>query len=41
MGIAAARSLDRKAADRLIAARDYEELDWLILTHLMETGTAV
>ena len=29
------RSLDRKAMSGLIAARDYEELDWLILTHLM------
>ena len=29
------RSLDRKAVDDLIAARDYEELDWLILNHLM------
>ena len=30
-----ARSLDRQKMDELIAARDYEELDWLILTHLM------
>ena len=30
-----ARSLDRKRAAELVAARDYEELDWLILTHLM------
>ncbi|MEJ2555454.1 MAG: TIM barrel protein [Anaerolineae bacterium] len=30
-----ARSLDRQAVDALIAARDYEELDWLILSHLM------
>jgi xylose isomerase len=30
-----ARSLDREAVDALIAARDYEELDWLILSHLM------
>jgi len=30
-----ARSLDRKAVKALIAARDYEELDWLILSHLM------
>jgi xylose isomerase len=29
------RSLDRQAVDELIAARDYEELDWLILRHLM------
>ena len=29
------RSLDRKAAADLIAARDYEELDWLVLSHLM------
>jgi xylose isomerase len=28
------RSLDRGAVDELIQARDYEELDWLILTHL-------
>ena len=28
------RSLDRKAIDKLIASRDYEELDWLILNHL-------
>jgi xylose isomerase len=30
-----ARSLDREAVNTLIAARDYEELDWLILSHLM------
>ena len=30
-----ARSLDRQAVKALIAARDYEELDWLILSHLM------
>jgi xylose isomerase len=30
------RSLDRQLADELIASRDYEELDWLILTHLMD-----
>ena len=30
-----ARSLDKKAVEELIAARDYEELDWLILSHLM------
>ncbi len=29
------RSLDRQAVNALIAARDYEELDWLILSHLM------
>lgn len=29
------RSLDREALGQLIAARDYEELDWLILSHLM------
>ena len=29
------RSLDRKAVAALIAARDYEELDLLILTHLI------
>ena len=29
------RSLDRKTVNDLIAARDYEELDWLILNHLM------
>jgi xylose isomerase len=29
------RSLDRGAVDELIAARDYEELDWLIVRHLM------
>ena len=29
------RSLDRRAIDGLIAARDYEELDLLILNHLM------
>jgi xylose isomerase len=29
------RSLDRKALDEIIAGRDYEELDWLILNHLM------
>jgi len=30
-----ARSLDRQKMAALIAARDYEELDWLILSHLM------
>ncbi len=29
------RSLDRETMDELIAARDYEELDWLILNALM------
>jgi xylose isomerase len=29
------RALDRKVVAELIAARDYEELDWLILCHLM------
>ena len=29
------RSLDKTKLDELIAARDYEELDWLILSHLM------
>lgn len=29
------RSLDRQTLNDLIAARDYEEVDWLILTHLM------
>ena len=28
------RSLDRKTVARLVAARDYEELDWLVLSHL-------
>ncbi|MFN8596067.1 MAG: TIM barrel protein [Anaerolineae bacterium] len=31
-----ARSLDRARVNELIAARDYEELDWLILNHLMK-----
>ncbi len=30
-----ARSLDRKAVQALVDARDYEELDWLIINHLM------
>jgi len=30
-----ARSLDRQKVNALIVARDYEELDWLILSHLM------
>jgi xylose isomerase len=29
------RSLDRQRMSELVANRDYEELDWLILTHLM------
>ncbi len=29
------RSLDQEAVDELIAAQDYEELDWLIVNHLM------
>jgi len=29
------RSLDRQAVNELIEARDYEELDWLVLGHLM------
>jgi len=29
------RSLDRDRVNELIAGRDYEELDWLILSHLM------
>lgn len=29
------RSLDREAVSELIEARDYEELDWLLLSHLM------
>ena len=29
------RSLDRQKANALVEARDYEELDWLILSHLM------
>jgi hypothetical protein len=33
--VALSRSLDRDQVDALIKARDYEELDWLILTHLM------
>lgn len=33
------RSLDRTAVAGLIAARDYEELDWLILNHLLGIDT--
>jgi xylose isomerase len=29
------RSLDQQLVDQLLAARDYEELDWLILNHLL------
>jgi len=29
------RSLDREQVSALIASRDYEELDWLILSSLM------
>ncbi len=32
------RSLDRKVVSALIKQRDYEELDWLILSHLMGKG---
>jgi xylose isomerase len=32
--VALSRSLNRAAVDELIKARDYEELDWLILGHL-------
>jgi hypothetical protein len=31
----ASRSLDRGKMQALITSRDYEELDWLILSHLM------
>jgi len=31
------RSLDRKRVQELIVARDYEELDWLILDHLLRS----
>jgi xylose isomerase len=33
------RSLDRRAVASTIATRDYEELDWLILSHLMSKQT--
>jgi xylose isomerase len=33
--VALSRSLDHQLVADLIARRDYEELDWLILTHLM------
>jgi xylose isomerase len=29
------RALDQKEIEALIAARDYEELDWLVLSKLM------
>ena len=29
------RSLDRRAVKALVSIRDYEELDWLVLSHLM------
>jgi xylose isomerase len=29
------RSLDRKIVENMVSSRDYEELDWLILNHLM------
>ncbi len=34
------RSLDRQRVEGLIAERDYEELDWLILNHLMNGSAA-
>jgi xylose isomerase len=34
--VALVRSLDRNQVNALIAARDYEELDWLILNHLVK-----
>jgi xylose isomerase len=34
--VEAARSLEQARVDALIAARDYEELDWLILNHLLD-----
>ncbi len=33
--VALSRSLDRSAVAELIAARDYDELDWLIMDHLL------
>jgi xylose isomerase len=33
------RSLDQERVDALVAARDYEELDWIILQHLMGHAT--
>ena len=32
--LALCRSLDREAVGELVAARDYDELDWLIVSHL-------
>ncbi len=32
---ALSRSLDREGVSELIAARDCDELDWLIVSHLM------
>lgn len=34
--VALVRSLDRSKVNALVAARDYEELDWLILDHLVK-----
>jgi hypothetical protein len=34
--VEAARSLEQARVDALIADRDYEELDWLILNHLLD-----
>lgn len=34
--VALVRSLDRNKLNELVAARDYEELDWLILNHLVK-----
>jgi len=33
--VALVRSLDRQSVRDTIAAQDYEELDWLILDHLL------
>lgn len=33
--VALVRRLDQQAVDTLIAQRDCEELDWLILNHLL------
>lgn len=35
--VALSRSLDRARVHELVAARDYEELDWLILDHLLRS----
>ena len=32
--LALSRSLNREVVDELIAARDYDQLDWLIVSHL-------